>query len=113
MEEEEGSRARTHAILIEAVSCAVSFLQPCCLPPYEYLLRPCFGRDGGSDSSLFIGGLIGIGRGEQTMAAPSKQEVRAWCRMCYGADWHQNNKAARLAEARAALSVPSNLALPI
>ena len=49
---------------------------------------------------------------EQTMAAPSKQEVRAWCRMCYGADWHQNNKAARLAEARAALSVPSNFSAP-
>ena len=46
------------------------------------------------------------------MAAPSKQEVRAWCRMCYGADWHQNNKAARLAEARAALSVPSNFSAP-
>ena len=46
------------------------------------------------------------------MAAPSKQEVRAWCRMCYGADWHANDKAARLAEARAALSVPSNFSAP-
>ena len=43
---------------------------------------------------------------------PSKQEVRAWCRMCYGADWHANDKAARLAEARAALSVPSNFSAP-
>ena len=43
---------------------------------------------------------------------PSKQEVRAWCRMCYGADWHANDKAARLAEARAALSIPSNFSAP-
>lgn len=28
---------------------------------------------------------------------PSKQEVRTWCRMCHGADWHADDKAARLA----------------
>ena len=37
---------------------------------------------------------------------PSKQDLRTWCRLKYGNDWHATNKAERLAEARAKLSEP-------
>ena len=37
---------------------------------------------------------------------PSKQDLRSWCRLKYGNEWHATNKAERLAEARAKLSEP-------
>ena len=37
-------------------------------------------------------------------SAVSTSDLRAWCRQRYGSDWHAADKAARLAEARVALS---------